>query len=122
MYQTVPLLKGRTLFSRISLASVPSSMRSNFVITPIVRTPGIKNQEGHPPAAHNQYMITVIFTVSRFTIDPLLFVKNNQDIINKSFKSVKINLPLKSDQNRISPYNINTISSRQVMSTKKIIN
>ena len=122
MYQTVPLLKGRTLFSRISLASVPSSMRSNFVITPIVLTPGIKNKEGHPQAAHNQYMITVIFTVSRFTIDPLLFVKNNQDIINKSFKSVKINLPLKSDQNRISPYNINTISSRQVMSTKKIIN
>ena len=64
-------------------------MRSNFVITPIVRTPGIKNQEGHPQAAHDQYMITVIFTVSRFTIDPSLFVKNNQDIINKSFQISK---------------------------------
>ena len=39
---SVPLLNGRTLFSRISRASVPSSIRSNFVITPIVLTPDVK--------------------------------------------------------------------------------
>src|ERR1700733_6816322 len=35
-----PLLSGRSRFSRISRASVPSSIRSSFVITPIVRNPG----------------------------------------------------------------------------------
>lgn len=34
-----PLLKGRSLFSRTSLASVPSSIRSSLVMTPMVRRP-----------------------------------------------------------------------------------
>ena len=34
-----PLLSGKSLFSRISRASVPSSIRSNLVRTPMVRTP-----------------------------------------------------------------------------------
>jgi len=34
-----PRLRGKTLFSRISRASVPSSIRSNLVRTPMVRTP-----------------------------------------------------------------------------------
>lgn len=40
--QTVPLLNGRVLFSKISLASVPLSIKSSLVITPIVRNPVIK--------------------------------------------------------------------------------
>ena len=39
LFNQLPLLNGRTLFSRISRASVPSSIKSNFVITPIVLTP-----------------------------------------------------------------------------------
>ena len=35
----LPLLNGSSLFSRISLASVPSSIKSNFVMTPMVRRP-----------------------------------------------------------------------------------
>lgn len=38
----VPLLNGRVLFSKISLASVPLSIKSSLVITPIVRNPVIK--------------------------------------------------------------------------------
>ena len=34
-----PRLRGKTLFSRISRASVPSSIRSNLVRTPMVRIP-----------------------------------------------------------------------------------
>ena len=49
----IPLLKGRTLFSRISLASVPSSMRSNFVITPIVRTPKKNKWESNADHKHD---------------------------------------------------------------------
>lgn len=36
---TAPLLKGSSLFSRMSLASVPSSIRSSLVMTPMVRRP-----------------------------------------------------------------------------------
>ena len=35
----LPRRKGKSLFSRICLASVPSSIKSSFVITPIVRIP-----------------------------------------------------------------------------------
>lgn len=38
-----PLLRGSSLFSRISLASVPSSIRSNLVITPMVLKPTSTN-------------------------------------------------------------------------------
>lgn len=38
-----PLLSGRSLFSRISLASVPSSIRSNLVITPMVLKPVVSH-------------------------------------------------------------------------------
>jgi hypothetical protein len=37
--QAVPLLKGSNLFSKTSLASVPSSIRSSLVMTPMVRRP-----------------------------------------------------------------------------------
>lgn len=40
----LPLRSGKTLFSRISRASVPSSIKSSFVRTPIVRTPGSSEQ------------------------------------------------------------------------------
>lgn len=41
-----PLRRGSSLFSRISLASVPSSIKSNFVITPMVlRPPGWRQEE-----------------------------------------------------------------------------
>lgn len=42
-----PLLNGSSLFSRISLASVPSSMRSSFVMTPMVRRPAHIYEEQH---------------------------------------------------------------------------
>ena len=45
---------------------------------------------------------------------PLLFLKKAKNDINP--------LTPISDQDRISPYNINTISSRQVMRIKKNIN
>lgn len=38
----IPLLSGKVLFSKISLASVPSSIKSNLVITPMVRIPVVK--------------------------------------------------------------------------------
>lgn len=37
--RATPLLKGSSLFSRMSLASVPSSIRSSLVMTPMVRRP-----------------------------------------------------------------------------------
>lgn len=40
--EIVPLLNGRVLFSKISLASVPLSIKSSLVITPIVLNPVIK--------------------------------------------------------------------------------
>ena len=43
-----PLLSGYSLFSRIFLASVPSSIRSSFVRTPIVRIPNKKMRVTHP--------------------------------------------------------------------------
>lgn len=39
LHPSPPLLKGSSLFSRTSLASVPSSIRSSFVMTPMVRRP-----------------------------------------------------------------------------------
>lgn len=40
----IPLRRGSNLFSNTSRASVPSSIRSSLVITPIVRCPTEKNQ------------------------------------------------------------------------------
>ena len=42
-----PRLRGRSRFSRISRASVPSSIRSNFVITPIVLNPELTINSHH---------------------------------------------------------------------------
>lgn len=39
-----PRLSGRSRFSKISLASVPSSIKSSFVMTPIVRAPMHRNK------------------------------------------------------------------------------
>lgn len=48
-----PLLSGSSLFSRISLASVPSSIRSSLVITPMVLIPTGKP---HADTHHNEYL------------------------------------------------------------------
>lgn len=53
--QSTPLRSGKSLFSKMSFASVPSSIRSSFVMTPMVRTPKqvtdfqhIKKSLAHP--------------------------------------------------------------------------
>lgn len=48
-----PLLSGSSLFSRISLASVPSSIRSSLVITPMVLIP---TGSPHTDTHHYEYL------------------------------------------------------------------
>ena len=44
---TLPLRRGSSLFSRMSLASVPSSMRSSLVMTPMVLRPAAPTEPRH---------------------------------------------------------------------------
>lgn len=46
---TIPLLRGKSLFSRMSRASVPSSIKSSLVMTPIVLVP----EKSEVPNWHN---------------------------------------------------------------------
>ena len=48
----------------------------------------------------------------------IFFQQNDATVVQRGLNP----LTLMGDQNRISPYNINTISSRQVMRNKKNIN
>lgn len=48
-YNTLPLRRGSSLFSRTSLASVPSSIRSSLVMTPMVLRPVSQTN----PTSHN---------------------------------------------------------------------
>lgn len=69
----VPLRRGSNLFSNTSRASVPSSIRSSLVMTPIVRCP-IKTHTNILDQANNSYNI---FLCSELTNCPAWLLKGS---------------------------------------------
>ena len=56
-----PRLSWKTLFSRMSLASVPSSIKSSLVSTPMVRTPEHSGKDKHLSSPYTIISLSLLF-------------------------------------------------------------